>query len=382
MAQSELTIEAAVRRFHVRAETLRELLEAGRIDGARRRPRSDHGADNDWVIPVAALEALGYPRRGRQVAVYPRAPARPFPWSHWARWAAGGALAMLVLLPLLVVLGSGPDDDPTDLTTAVAARTEPRERVGVAGDGRDAVARSGRIPVGVDERTPSEDLPRIVVVSEGASRASIDRYVGDERARPVQMVEGRFWLVASAGAAAPVPPEPVGPPTSDLASPPTSTEEPSTTSGGSPTTESVPAGAGSVTSADPGIIGPPAPQSTTTIAPNTSTTASTTSTTTSTSPGSPTTTLGPAPAPDAEPSTADEGADRLRPGSSVVVGEGEHFWAVAEAAVLAEDPVADPSDIAAYWTVLVAANLDILVEPGNADLLLVGQSVELPPLTT
>ena len=37
--------------------------------------------------------------------------------------------------------------------------------------------------------------------------------------------------------------------------------------------------------------------------------------------------------------------------------------------------------IAAYWRVVIEANLDRLVEPGNPDLIMPGQEIVLPPIT-
>ena len=58
---------------------------------------------------------------------------------------------------------------------------------------------------------------------------------------------------------------------------------------------------------------------------------------------------------------------------------GDSFWSLAEE-VLAETsgPAASEEEVARYWRRLVAANLDRLVDPGNADLLLPGQVLVVP----
>lgn len=68
--------------------------------------------------------------------------------------------------------------------------------------------------------------------------------------------------------------------------------------------------------------------------------------------------------------------------ATIVVEPGMSFWSIAEG-VLAEAGAAGApaSDRALhrYWQALIEANRDRLVVPGNADLLLPGQSLVLPP---
>lgn len=61
------------------------------------------------------------------------------------------------------------------------------------------------------------------------------------------------------------------------------------------------------------------------------------------------------------------------------VAPGDHFWRIAEAAVAAHRG-RDPAEhhVRDYWLRLVEANRDLLVDPGNADLLLPGQVLRLP----
>lgn len=64
------------------------------------------------------------------------------------------------------------------------------------------------------------------------------------------------------------------------------------------------------------------------------------------------------------------------------VSPGDHFWRVAEERVRAVSS-SPPTQrrVRDYWRRLVAANRDLLVDPGNPDLLLPGQVLRLPDLT-
>lgn len=62
---------------------------------------------------------------------------------------------------------------------------------------------------------------------------------------------------------------------------------------------------------------------------------------------------------------------------------GESFWSIAEEALLDEaEPGTELTDetIADYWRLLIEANRDRLIEPGNPDLILPGQEFILPPI--
>lgn len=84
--------------------------------------------------------------------------------------------------------------------------------------------------------------------------------------------------------------------------------------------------------------------------------------------------VGPASSPDT-PS-----ADQLPPPASVHrVQPGEHFWSIAQQVVIERDgPTASDVAVAAYWRTLVEVNRDRLVDPGNPDLILPGQILDLP----
>ena len=73
------------------------------------------------------------------------------------------------------------------------------------------------------------------------------------------------------------------------------------------------------------------------------------------------------------------------PDSRWTVRSGDSFWSIAEETVLDERgggtarTISD-EDIAEYWRILIAANHDRLIEPGNPDLILPGQELTLPPV--
>ena len=73
-------------------------------------------------------------------------------------------------------------------------------------------------------------------------------------------------------------------------------------------------------------------------------------------------------------------AGRLVQSSHHVVQAGESFWTIAEGLARTsaggEDP--DLDAIVAVWQRLIDDNADILVDPGNPDLLHIGQRIELP----
>jgi len=126
--------------------------------------------------------------------------------------------------------------------------------------------------------------------------------------------------------------------------------------------------AGDATTAQPVTTGVPAPTSlpSTPVVP----------TTTVVVPSTPTT----APATTAQPSGTDD-PDRPPgvPTGEVVVAPGDSFWTIAVRAAterVGRDPTV--AEITAVWVPFVVANADRLVEPGNADLIFVGQVLVLP----
>ena len=81
-------------------------------------------------------------------------------------------------------------------------------------------------------------------------------------------------------------------------------------------------------------------------------------------------------APIGQPST--DNADR----NVWTVSRGESFWSIAAEHLEDELSRRDLSDeeVAEYWQVLVEANADRLVDPGNPDLIFPGQELILPPV--
>jgi nucleoid-associated protein YgaU len=62
-----------------------------------------------------------------------------------------------------------------------------------------------------------------------------------------------------------------------------------------------------------------------------------------------------------------------------VIEPGDSFWSIAEDVVARPDQPTPPErDVARYWRRLVDANRDRLVDPGNPDLLMTGQTLMLP----
>lgn len=68
----------------------------------------------------------------------------------------------------------------------------------------------------------------------------------------------------------------------------------------------------------------------------------------------------------------------FRPATSWLVEPGDHLWSIAEQAVLERGLDPTEASVASYWLRLIEANRAILVDPGNPDLLLPGQTVTLP----
>jgi nucleoid-associated protein YgaU len=85
----------------------------------------------------------------------------------------------------------------------------------------------------------------------------------------------------------------------------------------------------------------------------------------------------PAPAPTVVP--VDDTVEPPAVSAGWTVRPGDNFWVIARV-VLERHGVAEPDDatIARYWRVLIDANRDRLVVPGNADLVFPGQQLVLP----
>ena len=72
----------------------------------------------------------------------------------------------------------------------------------------------------------------------------------------------------------------------------------------------------------------------------------------------------------------------LAPETSYTVMAGDSFWSIAAQRVRSATGLA-PSDaeVARYWRVLIEANRDHLVVPGEPDLIHPGQVFTLPPVS-
>ncbi|MFV0317958.1 MAG: LysM peptidoglycan-binding domain-containing protein [Microthrixaceae bacterium] len=88
---------------------------------------------------------------------------------------------------------------------------------------------------------------------------------------------------------------------------------------------------------------------------------------------------------DADTPASDEvgSAGTSPPGSlhriDYTVRPGDNFWEIARRRVqLGSDNDPTEAEVRDYWVELVGLNAQRLVEPGNPDLLLVGQVLELP----
>ncbi|WP_436794055.1 LysM peptidoglycan-binding domain-containing protein [Actinospongicola halichondriae] len=67
--------------------------------------------------------------------------------------------------------------------------------------------------------------------------------------------------------------------------------------------------------------------------------------------------------------------------STYEVVDGDNFWSIAETMLETDTggPVSD-AQVVSYWQTLIDANADQLVEPGNPDLIVPGQMLDVPPI--
>lgn len=121
---------------------------------------------------------------------------------------------------------------------------------------------------------------------------------------------------------------------------------------------------------------------TTTELSSATTTSPSAATSSSTSTTAPPTTATPSP-PDSQSPPPPEPLPPATPtaGHSWTVEPGDHLWSISERA-LATSSGRDVSDIeiAPYWRDVIEANMSLLVDPDNPDLLYPGQVLTLPPL--
>lgn len=380
MTDPLLTIEDATREFRVSPKTIRRRLSSGEIDGAYKRP-GNRGPE--WVMPRGSLAAAGFvPRPLAAPATLPTdADDRAAYWERRAvdaeaalraaegapppgrrqdwrglGWAFVAVSLLIALIAGLIVLGSddgdgaGPAPDVAGAMPLVVEllerETEPGDAIGLVGERRTDALPSGRVAAA---------SPRSGWESSAGPRFVVATFDDEAPPAPVRALRTSAEVVLRAPHAGMVvevydrrSPATGGEP--EVAGPPLVTPDP---------------GAGDGT-ADPATapkdVDPaPGPESTPSTPPAPAAQA-------------------PEDAEGAAPST-DPAAPAATP-SEVHVQAGESFWSIAEGVVTAELG-ADASDatITSYWSALMGANADRLVEPGNPDLLHVGQTILLPPVT-
>lgn len=358
MNEPLLTIDDATREFRVSAKTIRRRLASGAIDGAFKRPGA---RGEEWVIPRSALVAAGFARRPdvdateipedpdeeraywreRALAAETALRGRSAPDSPGRQGVVVGgvgwffivlAVVLAALATLLAVSDDDADPDPAPVdavTAALAELTDPGDALGIVGTASARLLPDRRVPVPIERGELDDTTPRYVVAAaesaEPGAMALIDELAGGSRTvLAVERPTGMVRIFDRSGAPGP---------TDDAVDPPDAPPPP-------PPVGEEPGGE------EAGDVGPPAPPQVDS-APD----------------GSP-------------PATPPPPA----PSDTVVVQPGESFWSIAVDRVTADGAAeADLGTVTSYWQQLVDANTDVLVEPGNPDLLHVGQHLELPP---
>ncbi|HEX4977375.1 MAG TPA: hypothetical protein VFV40_05865 [Nocardioides sp.] len=361
MTDPLLTIEDAIREFRVSPKTVRRRLVAGEIDGAYKRPGS---RGPEWVMPLSSLEAVGFARRAEvpvaalppdeadraaywerraldaeaalqtfpgAAASTPAAPAVPVGLSGGRRWVVF-AVALLVVGGVLGALvaavvdrgdgGATTTDEVASARAVLGALTEPGDEIGIVGRVPQAALPPSR--TAVPAPAGDADGPRYVVAALASADAS---EVGDLRRRSAVVLdlprsEGSLLVLDTQGEAETPPAEAPSSTLAPTSSSPTISEPPPTADG--------PDHAGA-------------------------------------SGGTPTT----------EPAPTALQADSMTAGTPrtdvIVVDAGDSFWSIAT-----ELAAPTGADVTSVWLDLIDRNRDRLVEPGDPDLLHVGQ-VLAPP---
>lgn len=358
MTDPLLTIDDATREFRVSAKTIRRRLTAGEIDGAYKRPGT---RGPEWVMPRSSLVQAGFDVRdaATPAALPEDEGARADYWARRAldaeaalrRAAADGppsaprrrpgiagvaAVAALVLLALAVglLLGRSTGDyggrDTADGALEAAASllgslTGDGDPIGHVGSVAADALPEQRRAVPIEELEDARQVRYVLVAGRASARPVVAEL--EERARALLRLPAADVVVFDTGPLAAVPED------APLA------EASDGDQGGDGGT-----GDGAAHGGDPEVTQGSAP--------------------------------GPvAPAPGGEAQIGGSGAASGSVGGpgSAVVAPGESFWTIAEA-IAAERG----ADVATTWADLVAANADRLVEPGNPDLLHVGQTLRIP----
>lgn len=378
MSEPLLTIEDAAREFRARAGALRRRLTAGEIDGAYERPGT---RGTEWVMPRSSLLAAGFvardgvapsalPEDGEGRAVYwarraldaeaalheSSSPKRAGddPGRRLVAWLVTAVLIVVALIAGMF-LGSASSSDDDDgqpvasdplgsATTLLSTLTAPGDPVGHVGSVALEALPEGRQAISVEDPSDASGV-RYVLVAGDAVERSVVRELASRSRMVLHVPSDRVMVFDTTRPPAASTSEPGGP----------RGENPPATQPDAP--EPLPGDVGAIPpaeSAEPGN-GASAPQAA----------------------DSPPLAGPEAPMPD-DARSDDVSAQSAGPGPGVVAAEvvvapGESFWDIAERIA-----VGTGDDVATTWADLIEANSSRLVEPGNPDLLHVGQAIVVP----
>jgi len=327
-----LTIEDATREYRVGPRTIRRRLSAGRVEGAYKRPSS---RGPEWVMPQASLEALGFDRRDETGpgagAGGDRLRTDVVPVRRRGRVAVLGVLVIAVVAGLVAAVlataaGKAEAGDPVagdavaGVRAVLAALTAPGDAVGLVGAVPPAVLppeRAKRQLAPVDGPVRG---PRYVVAVVDGDEAAAVRQLRRSSSLVLDLADGsRSFLVFDSSGA--------------------SGDEPRDRGGQTDAGEDAMA---------------PAPPSHEEVA-----------------------VTEPTPTP---PAVVALQAAVASP-ATITVAEGDSFWSIAVDLATAATAGRTPTEaeVVTVWASVVDANRDRLVEPGNPDLLLVGQTLDVGP---
>ncbi|MFP5321412.1 MAG: hypothetical protein ACLGIC_06150 [Acidimicrobiia bacterium] len=413
MTDPLLTIEDATREFRVSPKTIRRRLAAGEIEGAYKRPGS---RGPEWVMPRTSLAGAGFVERSgvgtvaevpadddrradywerrakdAEDALAARTGPLPKPVVPERRRRAGvlgpvavAATAVIALVAVAVVLLAGGDDPAPEAADAadsargvLSSLTEPGDEVGFLGPVQADVLPPDRAGVPVREAEP--DGPRyLVAVVEGDEASPQVQQLAASSSTVLRLPQADGWLLVFDTGEAPAWADPAG----------AGDGEPAPAAGsdgaGDPGTEAGQGPAGPVPSTTAPPADDPAPSSGAASGgdePAAPAAGSPSPEAPATEPPASDAPAAEAPAPDAPAAaapapTAPDRTEVARP-ASVQVEAGESFWSIATELAEAAGG-SSVEDITQVWAELVDANADRLVEPGNPDLLHVGQTLIVP----
>ncbi|MDE0804122.1 MAG: LysM peptidoglycan-binding domain-containing protein [Acidimicrobiales bacterium] len=357
MSVENLTIATAVQQFRISRKTLRRLLREGQVVGAT---TSKEGAE--WVFPEASLERLGYARRksNARSAVAGAAGAATSRSSDSRALRPALIIGVLALVGLVVgVLAIPRGDDGVEAAgdpvwAAIDEVSPAGAVVGVTGSGVAGVVPPDRDAVPIDAPADLDGGPDVVVLGPGAPQAVQDALEADFASTAVDRNGDMLQIYSRVGGDG-------GEIAAGDPAPGDSDADDADDADGDDADETVGTVAGPVAPDD--TAGDPAPDD-------------------GDSDGG-STDDGDTDADEPEVDDAEDGnaENAGTDGGEHVVATGDNFWTIAESVVYDADPGASDADVVNYWTTLIDANVDQLVEPGNADLILPGQTLVVPPLT-